>query len=86
MIVQKSVFRGGESTMFSKKKRGYLVDGVLAMKKVFQKCCTFEGMKTGENLMPVLKDMRRKKVGFFAHPFLWPPVFSYVGISSRQPE
>ena len=55
MIKQKSVFRGGEPTMFSK-KRGYLVDGVLALKKGFQKCCTFEGMKTGESLMPVLKE------------------------------
>ena len=61
MIVQKSVFCGGESNMFSKKKRSYLVDGVLALKKGFQKCCTFEGMKTGDSLMPVLKDMRPKK-------------------------
>ena len=48
------------STMFSEKaKLSNLWSTRVA--KCFQKCCTFQGMKTGENLVPVLKDMRRKK-------------------------
>ena len=43
------------------KKRSDPGDGVLTFKTCFKKCCDFQGMKTGENLMPVLKDMRRKK-------------------------
>ena len=47
------------------RKRSYLVDGVLALekkkKKTFQKRCSFQRMKTGESLIPVSKDMHRKK-------------------------
>ena len=57
------------------KRRSCLVYGVLALKKCFQKCCTFQGMKPGENLVPVLKDMRRKKSVFSHLHFFCLPYF-----------
>ena len=57
------------------KKRSDPGDGILTFKTQFKKCSTFQGMKTGEHLIPVLKDMRRKKQVFSHRHFFYLPYF-----------
>lgn len=85
MIVQKSVFRGGESNMFPKKAK-LSSRWRTRVEKGFSKMLYFRGNENRGKFDACIKRYAPKKVGFFSSPFLSPPVFSYVDISSRQPE
>ena len=85
MIVQKSVFCGGVSTMFSEKAKLSSLWST-RLEKVFSKMLYFPGNENRRKFGACFKRYAPQKVGFFSPPFLLPPVFSYVDISSRQPE